>query len=60
MKDKDLIAKRDAISAAFDEQTKIKSDAEAEQVRLQGEYRLINELIDSLPKQESKDGKTTN
>lgn len=57
MEDKALIAKREAIRSAFDEQTKIISDAQSEQLRLQGEFRLVNELIDSLPKEESKDGK---
>ena len=59
MKEKELVLKRDAIKAAFDNQVKIESDAKSEQLRLQGEYRLINEFIDSLPKKESKDGKIT-
>ena len=59
MKEKELVLKRDAIRAAFDNQVKIESDAKYEQLRLQGEYRLINEFIDSLPKKESQDGKTT-
>ncbi len=58
MKEKELVSKRDAIKIAFDNQVKIESDAKSEQLRLQGEYRLINELIDSLPKKESKDGKS--
>lgn len=46
-----LIAKRDAIKSAFDEQTQIKSNAETEQVRLQGEYRVIKELLEKLPEE---------
>lgn len=52
---KTLIAKRDAIKSAFDEQTQIKSNAESEQYRLQGEYRIVEEMI--LKLEESKDGK---
>lgn len=43
-----LTVKRDAIKGSFDQQTKIRNDAEAEQVRLQGEYRLIEELLGKL------------
>ena len=59
MKETELVSKRDTIKAAFDNQVKIESDAKAEQLRLQGEYRLINEFIDRLPKKVSKDRKTT-
>lgn len=49
-----LVAKREAISVSFNEQTKIRNDAESEQIRLQGEYRLVEELIRKLD--EDKEG----
>lgn len=36
------------LQVRFDEQTKIKAEAENEQLRLQGEYRLTQRLIDTL------------
>lgn len=57
MEENDLIAKREAIRSAFDEQTKIINNAQSEQLRLQGEFRLVEELITSEKKVESKDGK---
>lgn len=54
-----LLAKRDAISRSFDEQTRIKNEAESEQVRLQGEYRLVEELLKGLDEpSKSKKGDT--
>ncbi len=47
-----LIAKRDAIQRDFDKQTKMRAQAESEQLRLQGEFRLVNELIDTIPDEE--------
>ena len=54
MDKKTLTAKRDAIKDSFDQQTKIRNDAEAEQVRLQGEYRLVEELLSNLEEKEDK------
>lgn len=52
--DKDtLIAKRDALQEEFDEHTKIKADSEAEQLRLQGEHRVLTELIEEIEKAEA-------
>lgn len=47
-----LIAKRDAIKVQFDEQEKIKNDAHTEQVRLQGAYREIDQLIKDIEEEE--------
>jgi hypothetical protein len=59
---KSLKAKQASISASFDESTTEKqthtdkiAELDVELVRLQGEYRLIQELIDNL--KESKNGK---
>lgn len=41
-----LIAERDAVKLQFDEQSKIKNDAEVEQLRLQGAYNKLTELIE--------------
>lgn len=41
-----LISQRDALQALFDEQTKIKQEAENEQLRLQGQYKLLSQLIE--------------
>lgn len=41
-----LISQRDALQALFDEQSKIKQEAENEQLRLQGQYKLLNQLIE--------------
>lgn len=57
MDEQTLVTKRESIKSAFDEQTKIETEAKSEQLRLQGEYRLINELIDQL-QQVSKDRKS--
>lgn len=41
-----LLQKRDAINIAFENQRKVRDEANNELFRLQGEYRLIDELID--------------
>ena len=46
MKLETLIEERDTIKEQFDEQTKVRSNAESEQIRLQGAYRTLTELID--------------
>lgn len=45
-----LKSKLENIERQFNEQASIKSNAETEQVRLQGEYRLVKELIDAETK----------
>lgn len=42
-----LIVQRDALQPLFDEQTKIKQEAENEQLRLQGQYKLLTQLIEA-------------
>lgn len=48
MKLEELQQKRDELQARFDEQAKIKLEAEQEQLRLQGEHRALTSLIDEL------------
>jgi len=43
-----LIALRDDLQDKFDAQTTIETNAANEKLRLQGEYRLLNSLIDEL------------
>jgi len=43
-----LVTLRDDLQARFDEQTRLKADAENEQLRLQGEHRLLVQLIGEL------------
>jgi len=40
-----LTALKDGLQVKFDEQTTIKAEAENEQLRLQGEHRLLVQLI---------------
>ncbi len=60
MKLETLLSLRDEMQGRFDEQTRIKTEAEQEQLKLQGEYRLIERLIDTFdpktdkPKKEGK------
>ena len=49
-----LIAERDALQPLFDAETQKIKDAEAEQFRLQGEYRRLNKLIEELETKETK------
>lgn len=48
MNKESLVALRDGLQAKFDEQTTIETNATNEKLRLQGEYRLLNNLIDEL------------
>lgn len=48
MNKESLVAKRDVIKDAFDKQVQIEAEAKSEQLRLQGENRLINELIEKI------------
>lgn len=43
-----LLVKRDTITNAFNEQDRIKQEAEIEQYRLQGEYRLVDQLLGEI------------
>lgn len=54
MKLETLISERDALQPLFDEQTKIKQDAENEQLRLQGQYQLLTKLIEEESKNKEK------
>jgi hypothetical protein len=47
MSKEDLLQKKVVIEQRFDELTKTKSEAEDEMKRLQGEYRLVVELINT-------------
>jgi hypothetical protein len=51
---KSLEDKKLAIEASFNELTKQISDLESERVRLQGEYRLVDELITNYKVKETK------
>jgi len=51
-----LITQRDALQPLFDEQARIKQDAENEQLRLQGQYQLLTKLIEE-EKAKSKEKK---
>lgn len=57
MNEESLIEKRSLIETRFNELAAQKTEIEGELLRLQGEYRAINELIDKLPKKELKNGK---
>lgn len=48
MNKESLLAKQDAIKNLFDTQVKVEAEAKAEQLRLQGENRLIKELIEKI------------
>lgn len=48
-----LVAKRDALQPRFDQVTTQKTESEQEQYRLQGEFRLLNQLIEELEQSES-------
>lgn len=41
-----LLKKRDEITKAFEERGKEKLEVESEQLRLQGEYRLVEQLLE--------------
>lgn len=43
-----LLMKRESIKDAFDKQVRLEAEAKSEQLRLQGENRLINELIEGM------------
>lgn len=43
-----LLVKRESIKDAFDKQVQLEAEAKSEQLRLQGENRLINELIEGM------------
>lgn len=43
-----LLKKRDEIAEAFEERGKEKLEVESEQLRLQGEYRLIEQLLETI------------
>lgn len=48
MNKESLVALRDGLQSKFDEQTTIETNAANEKLRLQGEFRLLNSLIDEL------------
>jgi hypothetical protein len=53
-----LIVKRDAIKSEFEEQEKIKTNAEVRQRQLQGAHTLIEELIEFLEQLEKDEEDT--
>ena len=55
MNEETLLEKRDSIQKKFEEQDRIKLEAESEQLRLQGEHRLVNYFLEKV-QAENNDG----
>jgi predicted nuclease with TOPRIM domain len=61
MEASELLTRKHAVEDKFNELEQRKSELSGEMYRLQGEYRLINELLDNLNKKEedgSEPGRT--
>lgn len=48
-----LVKRRDDVEAKFEQQTTTREDTSQELLRLQGEYRLLTELINNLEEDKS-------